>query len=250
MHTFFTPLRRAARSAGLVTIGVLSTLGTLSLSHIGPVLAQSPGVNLAQLVAIVNALKSQQAVDEQTITSQHSMITALQAETAPLSVSGTDFTITGVNVHIIDGSGFTDDGTGGEVSGAQLMGLGNLIIGYNGADNDHGAGDVHTGSHNLIFGDQNNYKSYGGLIGGKDSNITEPYASVLGGYNTAASGSYAMVSGGYANITSGNYSTVSGGNNNTADGGWSSVSGGNGLIEVHTGGWSAVSYTLPIIGGF
>jgi hypothetical protein len=52
---------RALRPLGLIGVGVLATFGALSLTHLGPVQAQSPGVNLATLVARLNA-------DEATIT--------------------------------------------------------------------------------------------------------------------------------------------------------------------------------------
>ncbi len=223
MQTFHS-LRRTARSLGLVTVGVLSTLGALSLSHVGPAQAQSPGVNLAQLVAQVNTLKAQVAV--------------LQAKTAPLSLSndpnagGTNtlLTIKGVNVQIVSGSGYTDDGTQGEVKGAKLTGLGNLILGYNAAGNDQGKGDVRTGSHNLILGDQSNYSSFGGLVAGDDNTISGPYASVSGGQLNTASSPFASVNGGYGNTAS-NY--------------YASVSGGYRITQRSENGWSGGSYHTP-----
>ena len=62
MVTLYSPLRRTARSLGLVSVGILSTLGALSLTHLGPAQAQSPGVNLAGLVAQVSSL-TQNAAD-------------------------------------------------------------------------------------------------------------------------------------------------------------------------------------------
>ncbi len=87
MQTNFTSFRRASRSLGLVTVGVLSTLGALSLTHVGPAQAQPPGVNLAQLVAEVNSLQSTVSSQGITITCQAAQIAALQAKTAPLSLS-------------------------------------------------------------------------------------------------------------------------------------------------------------------
>ena len=202
----FTSLRRAARSLGLVTVGVLSTLGALSLSHVGPVQAQSPGVNLAQLVAQVNTLQS-------TVSSQATTIRALQVKTAPLSVSndpnaeGTNtlLTIKGVNVQIVDGTGST----------ASTSGLGNLIIGYNRSGARAAPGDIRTGSHNLILGDANNYQSYGGIVAGVYDTISGPYACVSGGTGNTA-GAYAA-----------------------------SVSGGSSVTQNDAGGWSGGSYHSP-----
>ncbi len=247
MHIFSTSLRRASRSLGLVTVGVLSTLGALSLSHVGSASAQSPGVNLAALVAQVNALQSTVTSQGSTINSLQSNLTAetsraksaeaalqtrattLEAKTAPLSLSGPDLTFSGVNVHIVDGTGST----------SSTSGLGNLIIGYNKAGNDQGSGDVRTGSHNLILGDQNNYSSFSGLVAGDDNSISGPYASVSGGFANTASSNYASVSGGFANTASGLYASVSGGGYNTASGEVTSVSGGE--LDTASGSASSVS---------
>lgn len=244
MSSVFTPLRRFAQSLGLVTVGVLSTLGALSLTHIGPVQAKSPGVSLASLVKRLNA-------DEATIA-------ALKAKTAPLSVSGTDLTIKGVNVHIVDGSGSTDDFVFVGTKHKRLTGLGNLIIGYNGFRG--GKRDVRTGSRNLVLGDENNYSSYGGMVAGQTNSISGHYASVTGGLVNTASNSYAMVNGGQNNVASGyiasisggfqntasnNFATVNGGSSNTTSGNGASVWGGNTLMQNSKYGWTGGSYHTP-----
>lgn len=57
------------------------------------------------------------------------------AKTAPLSVSGKNLIVTGVNAHIVSEAGVTNDGMvdakGIPVVGNHLTGLGNLSIGYN-----------------------------------------------------------------------------------------------------------------------
>ena len=57
MTTPFTKTQALAKCRPLLyaAVGVLSTLGVLSLTHVGPAQAQSPGVNLAVLVARLNA---------------------------------------------------------------------------------------------------------------------------------------------------------------------------------------------------
>ena len=225
-----------------VTVGVLSTLGALSLTHLGPAQAQSPGVNLT-------ALLTRLTTDEQTITAQNTTIanlqgvvggvqskqstdetniSGLQTLTAPLSLSSDPYadgtntllTISGVNVQIVNGLG-TAAATMGTING-----LGNLTIGYNLTGN--GSGNTRTGSHNLIVGDYNSYSSFGGLIAGNSNSISGPYASVSGGYQNMASADYSSVSGGGGNTASRYTSSVSGGHNNTASGKYSSVSGGLG----------------------
>ena len=217
------------------------TMIALSLSvvalQISPAnaITASPGVNLAQLVATVNALKAQQAADEATINGQATQIaaltsanTALQAKTAPISVSGTDLTITGMNVHIVSGSGSTSDGTfnqlGKPVQGTSLTGLGNLIIGYNALRND--LSDARLGSHNLILGDQNSYSSFGGILAGKRNTISAEYAGITGGYSNVADGIFSQVSGGYTNSSDGPYTSIAGGSTNIANAFAAEVAGG------------------------
>ena len=74
----------------------------------------------------------------------------MKARTAPLSVSGTDLTITGVNVHIVRGSGRTDDGIRDSPGKKVLTGLSNLIIGYNKASGRYAS--VSSGSNNTASG--------------------------------------------------------------------------------------------------
>ena len=208
-------------------LGFFAAVGVLSLTHTMPVQARSSGVSLASLVSQIKTLKSQVA----TLQSDNA---ALKAKTAPLSVFGKDLTITGVNVHIVDGTGSTSDGTedadGNPVPGKPLSGRGNLIIGYNAKGNDQGAGDVRTGSHNLILGGKNSYSSYGGLVVG---------------YDNVISGLYASVSGGSQNKASAGCSTVSGGANNKASGNASSISGGYGVVQNVGLAWSGGSHHTP-----
>jgi hypothetical protein len=150
-----------------------------------------------------------------TLTSLHNRLLVVEAKTAALSDDGTHFAITGRNVHIRDGSGQTDGGTG----------KGNLTIGYNALRND--GADERTGTHNLILGDGNNHTSFGGLVVGLFNAISADYASVSGGAFNTASGDGASVTGGQFNVASGFIASVSGGAVNTANGNAASVTGGN-----------------------
>ena len=191
-----------------VALGFFAALGVLSVAPSHPAQAStSPGVNLGNLLTQFYALQA-------TVASQASIISALQAKTAPLSVSGSNFNITGVNVHIVDGTGSTNS----------TSGLGNLTIGYNAIGNLNG--DFRTGSHNLILGDQNSYSSYGGLVAGSGNSIR---------------GNFATVTGGYSNTASGLFASVSGGDFNSAHGIETSVSGGYSITQDTTEGWSAGS---------
>ena len=143
---------------------------------------------------------------------------------------------TGVNVQIVNGTGST----------ATVNGAGNLIVGYDESDKnspfvcsngktpaqqscvlpDVWSNNQRTGSHNLVIGVGHTYTSYGGMVVGFASAITNSFATVSGGGLNVASGPYGSVSGGDANRASGGNSSVSGGYQNTASGQYSSVSGG------------------------
>lgn len=166
-------------------------------------------------------------VDSTYINTLETRLSRLESLLTGVTRSGNDIYINKANVHIRDGSGSTD-GT--------VNGLGNLIIGYN---EPRTSGNNRTGSHNLIIGSQNNYKSYGGLVSGFSNEISGSYSSVSGGLNNIASGSFSSVSGGSYGIASGFTSSVSGGAVNTASGDVSSVSGGS--TNIASGAWSSVS---------
>src|SRR5215510_8635835 len=126
--------------------------------------------------------------------------------------------ITGANLRIVNGLGTTET----------TNGVGNLIVGYNESrqgnpDCSGSTGsfctDTHTGSHNVVVGQQNNFSSFGGLVVGEHNEISGTFASVSGGRNNAASGDSASVSGGSSNIASGASASVSGGGHNVASGG-------------------------------
>jgi hypothetical protein len=182
---------------------------------------------LAALEATVTAQNAKIADLQETVAAQQTQIAVQAAKLAPVSVSGTVFTISGVNVRVVDGSGST----------ASTLGLGNLAIGYN-AEQPLGGTNIRTGSQNLIVGDYN-CTSYGGLVAGRFNGILGPYASVSGGQGNIASGNYGSVSGGAANMASGNYASVGGGYGNTASALGSKVDGGR--ENIASGNYSTVS---------
>ncbi len=127
----------------------------------------------------------------------------------------------GANIHVRSGSGTTSDA-------GNLLGLGNLIIGYNEPSTFGTDIDNRGGSHNLVVGPQHQYTNIGGLVAGLDNNVNFQNASVSGGARNSASGVAASVSGGSFNSASGSNSSVSGGFNNEASSAHASVSGGLG----------------------
>src|SRR5512143_131853 len=115
--------------------------------------------------------------------------TCKKHETAlPISIEdgGATVRVTGANLQVVSGSGATD--------GAE-NGRGNVVIGYDAATQ----GQTHTGSHNLVIGDEHEYTSHGGIVAGINNTISAPAASVLGGRASVASGETATVVGGFTN---------------------------------------------------
>jgi hypothetical protein len=132
-------------------------------------------------------------------------------DTNPINgVVGPHILITGANVHVRSGSGFTDDNISG---GGTLTGLGNLIIGYN---ESNPSGQPRTGSHNLVGGSFNSFSSTGGMVFGLRNTLSGKFATIVTGDSNTASGVNASVLGGNLNVASGLRSTVYGGLNNTA----------------------------------
>ncbi len=177
---------------------------------------------------ILAASPSAQAQFGVTLASLNARLIAVENKTAPLAYDSADklLTVSGTNVMIVDGTGAT----------SSTSGLGNLQIGYNAIRT---SGNVRTGSHNFILGDQNNYGSYGGIITGFANSLSASYSGIIGGNSNVASGNYSATLGGAANLASGAFSSVSGGNQNRANQGYASVSGGIGNFA--TGLYSTVS---------
>ena len=150
-------------------------------------------------------------------------------------VIGPNIIFTGANIHIVSGSGSTDDN-------GTPRGLGNLIIGYdedptNYVDHDPVGGlplsplisGDRGGSHNLVIGAANRFTqaAFGGLVIGTANTIADYGASVSGGAGNTASGYGASVSGGFSNTASGPCASVSAGRFNVAFQLFTSVSGGD-----------------------
>ena len=218
-------------------------LGLALLSIIGAILvspgsrsaiAQGYGTTLAQLAV---------------------RMTAVEQKTQYVSVDSSTKTmlITGANLQIVNGlgatNGFPTNPSSIDPTLTNTNGLGNLIIGYNEANNI-GFKEVRNGSHNLVVGKGNSYISYGCGVLGTNNRVNGPYSSVTGGGGNIANGFDSSISGGAANRTPGDYSSVSGGNDNHAVLEASSVSGG--FRNTASGNLSSVSggYNRSATGDF
>jgi hypothetical protein len=190
--------------------------------------------DIEALEAKVATLQAIVAAQQAQISSLQSQLTAIQSNPAlalgpfvsvdPSSeneVVGPNITFRGANIHIVSGSGFTDDND-------NPTGLGNLIIGY-----DEPPGNLNRtergGSHNLVIGRYNRFTqaAFGSLVAGTLNTISNRETSVTGGANNTASGLFASVSGGESNTASGEQASVSGGVSNVACGSADSISGGD-----------------------
>jgi hypothetical protein len=123
--------------------------------------------------------------------------------------------ITGANLRLVNGLRAT----------ATTNGLGNLLVGYN---EPREGENVRMGSHNVVVGQGHNFSSFGGLVVGRQNEISGAFAVVSGGFDHTASGASAAVSGGIFNRARGASATVSGGFDHTASANATSVCGGQG----------------------
>jgi hypothetical protein len=207
----------------------LLSLAPLALALAGATVAAhaQTAPTLESLAAQVKALSEevrqagatasrQQVLINQLRTSNDSLVARLSCVAA---VSGTrDFIFDGCNVHVRNGAG----------SGGGINRYGNLIIGYN--KNEVAIRD---GSHNLVMGSLNEYRSSGGIVGGSQNSIMAPDAVVLGGGESIARGSgivlgasravadsAAVIIGGTRSYTApgASFSVVVGGRENTSSG--------------------------------
>jgi hypothetical protein len=141
-------------------------------------------------------------------------VAALEAKLIHVTTVGNEITISGANLHVVNGTGET----------TQTNSLGNIIIGYNelraSPDNER------SGSHMLVVGTQLSYTGTAGIVVGLQNSSYGHFASVSGGTNNEASGDGASVSGGAFNFASGEISSVNGGYLNRAAAYASTVGGG------------------------
>jgi uncharacterized coiled-coil protein SlyX len=172
---------------------------------------------VSALSQTISALESQVASLQTSNTALQGKIKALQTQLAAvqsnnalllgpfvsvdpnpeIGVIGPNIIFSGANIHIVSGSGATDDK-------GKTTGRGNLIIGYDedpinpltGDDSDGlpimqapgfptplNPGD-RGGSHNLVIGGGNRFTSVGGFVAGERNTVNGFGTSVSGGFNT------------------------------------------------------------------
>ena len=112
-------------------------------------------------------------------------VAALETLLKHFSRDGNEVTITGANLHIVNGLGSTDciGDQGNEIPDCP-NGLGNLIVGYNEPRPPELGEDFRTGSHNVVVGDGHNFSRFGGVVVGFRNTISGDFSSVSGGLRT------------------------------------------------------------------
>jgi hypothetical protein len=214
----------------------------LAATFILPALPSAQGKDpLAELQAQVASLETTVTALQSQVNSLQTQLSAVQSNKAlklgpfvdvdpnpETGVAGPNIIFKGANIHILSGSGATDDNIN---NGGTMTGLGNLIIGYDELLTSPKLQIANRGgSHNLVIGRFHNFtpSAFGGLVAGEENLISAEAASISGGEGNRASAVAASVSGGVANTASGKDSSVSGGLGNTASNQSASVSGGQG----------------------
>jgi uncharacterized coiled-coil protein SlyX len=152
----------------------------------------------------IDALQNKLAEQNQELAQLTATVGSHEEKLRFVSVKDTEMFITGANLNIRDGSGFTS-GT----PGTTPNGLGNLIIGYNECPACPPAS--RSGSHNLVLGENNRYTSFGGIVASLGNSIAGPYATITGGGHSISSGLFSTVTGGTGNKVTAQSSSISGG---------------------------------------
>lgn len=146
-----------------------------------------------------------------------------------IGVAGPNITFKGANIHIVSGSGTTNDN-------GNPTGLGNLVIGYNETSTNPidvlQPGD-RGGSHNLIIGRYNKFNkaAVAGFVSGESNALAGLENVILGGADGICSGQYSVIVGGTSNRATNVVDVVVGGYANTTNGPYSLLLGGVNAVD-------------------
>lgn len=139
--------------------------------------------------------------------------------------------VTGANFQVVNGMNSTDT----------VNGLGNVLVGYGPFGDGCATVGDDCGSHNIVYGIDNAFSSYGGLVGGEHNYIAAPLSSILGGFCNRTNGISSTILSGTRNVTDGLYSAVVGGFQNKAM--------GNNFSVVVGGRENTANNSSVIVGG-
>jgi hypothetical protein len=134
-------------------------------------------------------------------------------------VKGPNISLVGVNLHLLSGSGLTSDYSDGG-SAPNPLGRGNLFIGYDEPPQHPFAalapGD-RIGSHNLIIGRYNRFRSFGSIVSGEYNTVSGAESNIIGGGGNTIEGRWSTIVAGANSQILGGTVAMFGGNGNVAD---------------------------------
>jgi hypothetical protein len=167
------------------------------------------------LQATVGALQKQSSATQVTDTAQSTSVAQLKSQMASVlssnvwalnpfltidlaaenGVTGPNLVFHGVNLHVVSGSGNSEDNY-------NPTGLGNIIIGYNESSADFGPLD-RRGIHNLIVGRYHNFTNLAwcGIVSGEGNTLNGLEQVIAGGSENIADTTVSVIIGGHGNAT-------------------------------------------------
>lgn len=200
-----------------LTTSLVLALGitSLSMAQSGSLDARVAALELsnAQLKSKVDDLQKQMGQAISSIVSLNGRVYELEQKTKHMSVSGNNVVFSGCNVQIKKDNG----------NYWAPNGLGNLIVGYNAKRTD-GKSTVRTGSHNIVFGNENSYSGTMSLVGGFRNDVRGLYSAILSGQDNLLGTAYnnqpsmGVILTGHNNRTSGQFSLIGTGRYNLSAG--------------------------------
>ena len=155
------------------------------------------------------ACANQPALTPEEILLLQEMLPHLSVEFLPTGLSSQPartIRLTGVNLQVVNGLGATNgnpEGPHAILGPTAVNGLGNVIVGYNEDLPIKPWSPRRTGSHNIITGIGSEYRSFGGVIAGRENSVSGPYSSVIGGVSNSATEFASTVTGGLGNRATG-----------------------------------------------
>lgn len=130
----------------------------------------------SKCVAVVSSITLLEG-NSSVVASNSARLDTVEDKTQFMSVTGNTTIFSRSNVQVVNGLGATES----------TNGLGNLIVGYNEELEFlkfYNTPVDRSGSHNLVIGQDNQYKSYGGLVCGVLNKLDFPFGFVFGYKNS------------------------------------------------------------------
>ena len=253
-------ISRTVATAALAAIGTVSAFAQSNQARLDEIRAivDAQDARIQQLQARYTALRTRSVNHDLAVAAEGNRAVSQEASIVfmghvrydlpqilqPVVISGNRMVVNGANLQIVSGAGQTANG------------LGNLIIG---ANLQNGTNTLtRTGSHNIVMGRANEYKSLNGFVNGESNQITDRFATVLSGSYNKAEGVSTLIGTGSFNRAGWSYSTVLTGISNNAGasravigtGNQNQISGGSGNAVLTATQCFTNGYQNVIVTGF